>query len=175
MYGYDQLNRQTSETWYPNAADAVVADSTPPRIRLRLRPRAAESTVSGGTPTPGSDNSYTYDSFGNKITDQQQIAGLMPPGDAHRSIRRRRQPHVSFRPRSAARHDFVNSYSYDYLNRETQVTQAASTASGTDDPVDGKLVNFTYNADGELPRSTAAGRPGPGRHRAPMATTISAG
>ena len=40
-------------------------------------------------------------------------------------------------------------YSYDAMNRETQVTQGASTAGGAD-AVDSKLVNFTYNADGHL-------------------------
>jgi YD repeat-containing protein len=35
-----------------------------------------------------------------------------------------------------------------YLNRETQVAQRASNAPGHD-AVDSKLVNFTYNADGQ--------------------------
>jgi hypothetical protein len=45
--------------------------------------------------------------------------------------------------------DFVNDYSYDDLNREPQVTQGASTVTGHD-AVDSKLVNFTYNADGQF-------------------------
>ena len=154
VYGYDQLNRQTSETWYPSAADVVVPTDATEAFAFGYdldggMLRASESTVSGGTPTPVATDSYTYDSFGNKITDQQQIAGLTPTvtltdqydADGNRT---------SLSAQIGSAYDFVNGYSYDHLNREKQVTQAASTATGTDDPVDGKLVNFTYDADGEF-------------------------
>ena len=42
--------------------------------------------------------------------------------------------------------DFVNNYQYDYMNQELQVTQG----SNGHDAVDDKLINFTYNADGQL-------------------------
>jgi hypothetical protein len=42
--------------------------------------------------------------------------------------------------------DFVNSYSYDSQNREVQVAQGS--AGGN--TVDTKLVNFSYDADGEM-------------------------
>ena len=45
--------------------------------------------------------------------------------------------------------DFVNGYQYDDMNHELQVTQDPSNVSGHD-AVDDKLVNFTYNADGQL-------------------------
>ena len=45
--------------------------------------------------------------------------------------------------------DFVNDYSFDDLNRESQVIQEASAVTGHD-AVDSKLVNFTYYADGQF-------------------------
>jgi len=42
--------------------------------------------------------------------------------------------------------DFLNSYSYDALNRVTQITQAQQTGGNS---VAAKRVNFAYNADGQ--------------------------
>jgi hypothetical protein len=55
--------------------------------------------------------------------------------------------------------DFLNSYSYDSLNRLTQVTQAQQTGGNS---VTAKRVNFAFNADGQY--TSIPGAPGLRRH-----------
>ncbi len=80
---------------------------------------------SGTTGTPGVPDvqlSSTYDADGNRTQLSATIGGT---------------------------DDFVNGYSYNDLNQETQVSQAASPAIDAD-AVESKLVDFTYNADGQF-------------------------
>ena len=152
VFQYDALNRETGEQWYPNASDAASETGATDNIALTYDDDgnllAAHDDFSSYT--------YAYDSLGEQTSVDNNGSGpggtTGTPGvpdvvlsSAYDTDGNRTQLSATIDGTA----DFVNTYSYDDLNQETQVTQGASTVSGHD-AVDSKLVNFTYNADGQL-------------------------
>ena len=142
---YDALNRQTGQQWYANATDAATGPTAASNVivytyDLDGELRSAADDFSSYT--------YTYNSLGQ----QTSVDNAGTPG-APEALLSSGYDAAGNRTWLSATiggtADFVNTYSYDALNRETQVTQGASAIAGHDG-VDSKLVNFTYNADGQL-------------------------
>ena len=153
LFSYDALNREMGEQWYPDATDAAAGTGATNAI--------AYTYDADGELLTAQDNSssytYTYNRLGEQTSvDNQGTAGVpdVVLNSAYDADGKRTQLAATI----GGTADFVNSYSYDRLNRETQVTQGASTLPGVD-AVDGKLVNFTYNADGQFDTITRYASP----------------
>ena len=143
LFAYDALNRETGEQWYDSSDNLsnVIAYTY---------------DLDGELYTAGDDSSsytYGYNSLGQQISvdnNGSQTNGTpgVPDvvlGSAYDAAGNR----TSLSATIGGTADFVNAYTYDDLNRQTQITQGPGTATGHD-AVDDKLVNFTYNADGQL-------------------------
>jgi RHS repeat-associated protein len=144
VFAYDALNRQTGQQWYANATDAAHS-SDPSDVIVYTYDLDGELHSAADD---FSSYTYTYNSLGQ----QTSVDNAGTPGvpevllsSGYDAVGNR----TSLSATIGSTADFVNTYAYDALNRQTQVTQGASTIAGHDG-VDSKLVNFTYNADGQL-------------------------
>lgn len=136
---YDSLGRVITETWY-RAGSGTSYDTLNYTYDLDGELLTANDDVSS--------YACTYNSVGQETSvDNNGTPGV--PDVALTSSYDADGDRTQLAATIGSTADFVNNYSYDNLNRETQVTQGASAASGAD-AVDPKLVNFTYEADGQL-------------------------
>ena len=134
-YNYDGLGRETTEQWWANGA------------AIQTLTYAYDAA---GDLTSASDGStsytYTYDPIGRSMSATDNIAGLTPTivlsgaYDAAGNL-------SSLAAAIDGTADFVNNYQYDSAGEMTQVAQG-DVAGGN--AVASKLVNFTYNADGQF-------------------------
>jgi RHS repeat-associated protein len=150
-FSYDKLNRQIGQDWYANSTAETTGASAASNIV------AYTYDLDGDLITAGDDLSsytYTYNSLGQETSVASSVSGLNGPVDSLSlpnvtlaSGYNADGDRTSLSATIGSTADFVNDYSYDTLNRETQVVQEAG---GDTDAVDSKLVNFTYNADGQF-------------------------
>jgi RHS repeat-associated protein len=135
-YGYDQLDRRTSETFgssYTATYSYDLADQL--------------TQASDGVATYG----YAYDKLGRATTVTNTLAGSGVPGlvtftqgfdlNGNRTLLS-----ASIGGTMSAGADFVNQYAFDGLNRLTRVTQAGQTGGHA---VREKRVDFSYTADSQ--------------------------
>jgi RHS repeat-associated protein len=139
VLAYDALNRQTGQQWYANANDADQA-SDPSDVIVYTYDLDSELHSAADE---FSSYTYTYNSLGQQTSvDNAGTPGvpeaLLSSGYDAAGNR------TSLSATIGGTADFANTYSFDALNRETQVTQGTSAIAGHDG-VDSKLVNFTFN------------------------------
>jgi RHS repeat-associated protein len=153
LYAHDHLNRQTGEQWYSSASTAAEGPTYASNVI------AYTYDLDGDLLTAADDYSsytYAYDSFGQQVSVDNNGSGIggssgtpnvpdVKLNSTYDAVGNR----TSLSATIGGTADFVNTYSYDDLDREKQVLQGESTASGHD-TVDSKLVNFTYFADGQF-------------------------
>jgi len=136
-YGYDQLDRRTSETWSGSSYAAAYTYDLADQL------------------TQTSDNAatynYVYDGLGRATTITSTLAGTGIPGPVTFTQQfdladNRTRLEVTIGGPASTGQDFVNQYTYDPLNRLTRVTQTGQTGGHA---VAEKRVDLAYAADSQ--------------------------
>jgi YD repeat-containing protein len=134
-YVYDNLYRRTSEVW----KDGMSTVRT-----LSFTYDLAGQLLSASD--PAADYDYVYDGLGRVTEIETDIDGLTPLisyAQAYNAVGNR----TSLAVELGANDDFLNSYTYDNLQRLTSVTQETQSGGNT---VASKRVDFAYNALGQF-------------------------
>ncbi|GAB6184542.1 RHS repeat-associated core domain-containing protein [Thermopirellula anaerolimosa] len=142
QFQFDNLGRNTAEIWYNNTADAD-ADQNRVRTISFTYDAAGQQTAVDDIEA---DYQHTYDNLGRMTQTVQTVVGLTPTltfGRVYDSAGRQTRLIVDLNGTK----DFKNRYFYDSLGRVTFITQAAQSGGN---PVATKMVNFTYDAAGQL-------------------------
>jgi RHS repeat-associated protein len=152
-YSFDALNREIGEDWYANTTEESGGSGDASNVVSYTYDLDSEII------TAGDDNSsytYSYNSLGQETSVESSVSGLNGPASSLSlpnvtlsSTYDANGNRLSLSATVGTTADFVNTYSYDDLNREAQVVQQAGTATGHD-VVDNKLATFGYNADGQF-------------------------
>jgi RHS repeat-associated protein len=138
-YGYDRLDRLTTEKWF-----ADVSDLSPDRtlsFSYDLANRLLTSI------DPAHDYMYQYDALDRVVSEFQWVTGLNEVVGFNSQFDQsgnRRELTAQFIVNMPW--DFVNHYSYDGLNRLTNISQHDL----GDNAVAPKRVDFTYDLAGQL-------------------------
>ncbi len=136
-YDYDNLHRRTSETWL----DGMSVVNT-----LEYEYDAASQLLTASDDY--SDYEYSYDLLGRVTEVIAAHSGLLVKfNQAYDANGRRIELAASIHDGMDYVDDFVNEYTYDNLNRMTQVTQAGVYGGNA---VAEKRVDFSYNAAGQF-------------------------
>lgn len=130
---YDHMGRLTQEDWMSGGSS----------IRTFTYVYDAASRLTSAS-DPDSAYAYSYDTA-NRVTSVDNNGTPNMPrvvlGSTYDNLGRR----ISLAATVAGTQDFINSYVYDTLGRETQVKQQAQTGTGVN-PVASKRIDFTYDA-----------------------------
>jgi YD repeat-containing protein len=129
-YVYDKAGRQTHEKWY----DGITLVHT---ISYTYDAAGRLDQASD----PQSAYGYDYDALGRVTYESQSIAGLSPLIEYNRVFDGANQV-TSLQAIIAGTADFKNLYTYDNLNRLSQVTQQGVTGGNA---VAAKRADFAYN------------------------------
>ncbi|WP_233198707.1 MULTISPECIES: RHS repeat-associated core domain-containing protein [Pirellulaceae] len=132
VYEYDDLQRRTAEKWI----DGVNVERT-----LSYTFDAASQLTSASD--PAATYTFTYDNLGRNTSTTHDLAALgfdVVIDEAYDALGRR----TSLAAEIDGTDDLINTYSYDYLNRMTQVTQASQSGGNA---VTEKRVDFAYDAE----------------------------
>ncbi|MBI3838783.1 MAG: hypothetical protein HY288_12730, partial [Planctomycetia bacterium] len=169
QFDYDHLNRETAERWFgPNSpAQLLYIDNMSYDLGNELLTNADMN--SSPTNTPISSYAYGYDGLGRLTsTDNAGTPGAphvvlsVPSGGYDANGNRTSLLATITNGLGVAVPDFSNTYGYDAINRQTSVQQSGQAGGNL---VASKLVNFTYDAAGQLATVTRyaglAGSPGP--------------
>ena len=135
-YSYNNLGEETAENWLDSSNNVIHTFSYTYDADGELL------TASD----PAASYAYSYDAMGRITTITENIAGLAPTIvlsqqfdlDGNRT---------QFSSTIGDSADFLDSYTYNALNEMTQVSQSGVSGG---DAVAAKLVNFSYNADGQF-------------------------
>jgi len=141
-FEYDALHRLTAEKWYTDDAHLASTPASP----LHTIGYAFDSASQLAQVTDAfATYDYDYDDLGRQTQTVQAIAGLTPTVTFDRQFDARgRLTETAATIGSTA--DYVNSYSYDNLDRLAQLTQSSASGHAVAD----KRVDFTYNAASQL-------------------------
>jgi len=131
-YVYDDLHRRTSEIW----KDGMTT------VRTLSYGYNGNSWLTSAS-DPAASYTFTYDNLGRNTSTTHDLAVLgfdVIIDEAYDALGRRE----SLAAEINGTDDLINTYSYDYLNRMTQVTQSGQTGGNS---VAEKRVDFTYDAE----------------------------
>lgn len=136
-FTYDALNRKIREQWRDEAEGPVVETINYTYDTLGRLTAAGDSE---------SSYSYSYDELGRLISESNAGTVDLPTVVLNRTYNAAGQlSSVSATVNNVA--DFVNEYEYDNLGRVTSLAQSGVTGGSS---VSGKLVEFSYNALGQV-------------------------
>ena len=135
-YTYNALNQETTENWLNSKGKSIYT------IGYSYDPEGDLLSASD----PSASYAYAYNSMGENTSAAASITGLAPTATLNQSYDfdgNRTQLAATIGTTA----DFANSYSYDSFGEMTSVQQAGVTGGVAVAP---KLVNFSYNADGQF-------------------------
>ncbi|MES1213406.1 MAG: RHS repeat-associated core domain-containing protein, partial [Singulisphaera sp.] len=160
-YTYDGMNRRINEQWFANDADTT-ADYA---IGYAYNADGTMASTSAGPAGGSSDASYSYDYYGDARVQNthMNLANLAPPVTIARAYDDTGNMIALKGTLIGLRLDFFNNYTYDHLNRLTDVVQYGFAdgflgLSGT--VIANKYIHFEYNNAGQFLTIDRAGDSG---------------
>jgi len=137
-YDYDGLHRLINETWYEEVADVGITAEELNSIDLVYDARGNVTSIADDF----SDYDYTFDELDRILTVTSNNSGAPEVVLTNEYDANGLRTELSAEIDGSA--DFINAYTYDDLNRLTQVTQTAGVGASVVD----KRVDFTYTDAG---------------------------